>query len=108
MQLRYHYIFKNPYLFSIKMLRQSISFLYSLILLIIFLSFLLYRKGFIYLEVPIHEDDHVVLPPLEGFVMNRVLGDYIENLLYKIFVSIDERTSVGEVSTSTYVHDSFI
>ncbi|XP_026677567.1 protein FAM91A1 [Diaphorina citri] len=59
----------------------------------------LYTKGFIYLEVPIHEDDHVVLPPLEGFVMNRVLGDYIENLLYKIFVSIDERTSVGELAS---------
>uniref|UniRef100_A0A8D9A838 Protein FAM91A1 n=1 Tax=Cacopsylla melanoneura TaxID=428564 RepID=A0A8D9A838_9HEMI len=59
----------------------------------------LYMKGFIYLEVPIDEDDHVVLPPLEGFVMNRVLGDYIENLLYKIFVSIDERTSVGELAS---------
>lgn len=29
--------------------------------------------------------------------MNRVLGDYFETLLYKIFVSIDEHTSVGEV-----------
>lgn len=59
----------------------------------------LYKKGLIYLKVPIHEDDHVVLPPLEGFVMNRVLGDYIENLLYQIFVSIDERTSVGELAS---------
>lgn len=61
-----------------------------------------FRKGLIYLKVPIHEDDHVVLPPLEGFVMNRVLGDYIENLLYKIFVSIDERTSVKEVSARQF------
>lgn len=30
--------------------------------------------------------------------MNRVLGDYFETLLYKIFVSVDEKTSVGEVS----------
>jgi hypothetical protein len=30
--------------------------------------------------------------------MNRVLGDYFETLLYKIFVSIDEHTTVGEVS----------
>lgn len=38
-----------------------------------------------------------VVPPLEGFVMNRVLGDYFETLLYKIFVSIDEHTSIAEV-----------
>lgn len=30
--------------------------------------------------------------------MNRVLGDYLETLLYKIFVSIDEYTSVTEVN----------
>jgi len=29
--------------------------------------------------------------------MNRVTGDYFETLLYKIFVSIDERTSISEV-----------
>lgn len=50
------------------------------------------------MDVPIEDDDYIVLPPLEGFVMNRVLGDYFETLLYKIFVSIDEHTSVGEVS----------
>lgn len=38
------------------------------------------------------------VPPLEGFVMNRVQGDYFETLLYKIFVSIDEQTNVSEVS----------
>jgi len=57
------------------------------------------RKGLIYLEVPIDASDHISVPPLEGFVMNRVLGDYFENLLYKIFVSVDEKTSVGEVHT---------
>ena len=31
--------------------------------------------------------------------MNRVQGDYIETLLYKIFVSIDENTSIGELSS---------
>lgn len=55
------------------------------------------RKGLIYLEVMIEDSDYIVVPPLEGFVMNRVLGDYFETLLYKIFVSIDEHTSVGEV-----------
>lgn len=29
--------------------------------------------------------------------MNRVLGDYFENLLYQIFVAIDEQTTVREV-----------
>lgn len=47
--------------------------------------------------MPIDASDHISVPPLEGFVMNRVLGDYFENLLYKIFVSVDEKTSVGEV-----------
>ncbi|KAK7793931.1 hypothetical protein R5R35_011860 [Gryllus longicercus] len=59
----------------------------------------LYKKGLIYLDVPIEDDDYIVVPPLEGFVMNRVLGDYFETLLYKIFVSIDEHTSVGELAS---------
>jgi hypothetical protein len=90
----------------------------------------LYKKGLIYLDVPIDDDDQIsgtitleeeavavavavvvqlrlisdtrnrchAVPPLEGFVMNRVLGDYFENLLYKIFVSIDERTSVQQLA----------
>ena len=37
------------------------------------------------------------VPPLKGFVMNRVTGDYFETLLYKIFVSIDEHTSMSEI-----------
>ncbi len=49
--------------------------------------------------MPIEENDYVIVPPLEGFVMNRVLGDYFETLLYKIFVSIDENTTVAEVIT---------
>ncbi|RUS75324.1 hypothetical protein EGW08_016913 [Elysia chlorotica] len=58
----------------------------------------LYRRGLIYLEVPIGDDDCISVPPLEGFVMNRVLGDYFETLLYKIFVSIDEHTPVAELA----------
>lgn len=60
----------------------------------------LYRRGFIYLDVPVYESDKIIVPPLEGFVMNRVLGDYFETLLYKIFVSIDEHTAVKEVRFS--------
>ena len=44
------------------------------------------------------------VPPLEGFVMNRVLGDYLETLLYKIFVSIDEHTPISEVIFLTLVN----
>ncbi|XP_023401742.2 protein FAM91A1 isoform X2 [Loxodonta africana] len=58
----------------------------------------LYNKGFIYLDVPISDDSCIAVPPLEGFVMNRVQGDYFETLLYKIFVSIDEHTNVAELS----------
>ncbi|XP_071043761.1 protein FAM91A1 isoform X2 [Parasteatoda tepidariorum] len=58
----------------------------------------LYRRGLIYLDVPIDDNDYVCVPPLEGFVMNRVLGDYLEILLYKIFVSIDEHTPIAELA----------
>jgi hypothetical protein len=58
----------------------------------------LYAKQLIYYEVPISNDDHIAVPPLEGFVMNRVSGDYFENLLYKIFVSTDERLSVEKLA----------
>lgn len=44
------------------------------------------------------ESDRVELPPLEGFVMNRITGDYFETLLYKLFVSIDERITLGELA----------
>jgi hypothetical protein len=30
--------------------------------------------------------------------MNRVSGDYFENLLYKLFVSVDERTTVEKLA----------
>ena len=43
------------------------------------------------------------MPPLQGFVMNRVQGDYFETLLYKVFVSIDERTSMADLATMIQV-----
>lgn len=58
----------------------------------------LFKKGLIYLDVPLSEGDRVELPPLEGFVMNRITGDYFETLLYKLFVSIDERITLGELA----------
>lgn len=58
----------------------------------------LHGKGFIWLDVPIAGDDHVSLASLEGFVMNRVKGDFMETLLYKIFVTLDERTSIAQLA----------
>jgi len=40
----------------------------------------------------------ISVPPLNGFVMNRVTGDFLEKILYKIFVSIDEHMTVEEVN----------
>lgn len=58
----------------------------------------LYRKGLIYLDVPVSGDDKICIPPLRNFVMNRVCGDYFENLLYKIFVSVDEHMTISELA----------
>eukprot|EP01113_Clastostelium_recurvatum_P032633 TRINITY_DN4219_c0_g1_i6.p1 TRINITY_DN4219_c0_g1~~TRINITY_DN4219_c0_g1_i6.p1 ORF type:complete len:867 (+),score=237.19 TRINITY_DN4219_c0_g1_i6:26-2626(+) len=58
----------------------------------------LVSRGLIYFQVPVNNQDQIMVPPLEGFVMNRVLGDYFENLLYKIFVSIDERSTVQQLA----------
>ncbi|KAK4882938.1 hypothetical protein RN001_006257 [Aquatica leii] len=58
----------------------------------------LYKKGLIYVDVPVTAVDRIQVPPLQGFVMNRVLGDYFETLLYKIFVSIDEHMTIGELA----------
>lgn len=59
----------------------------------------LYRKGLIYLDVPVNDNDYIQVPPLgSGFVMNRIVGDYFEVLLYKLFVSTDEHTNVVELS----------
>ncbi|EHB06401.1 Protein FAM91A1 [Heterocephalus glaber] len=58
----------------------------------------LYNKGFVYLDVPISDDSCIAVPPLEGFVMNRVQGNYFETLLYKILVSVDEHTNVTELA----------
>ena len=47
--------------------------------------------------VPCSQHVHPVLP--QGFVMNRVQGDYFETLLYKIFVSINEYTDMRDLSS---------
>lgn len=58
----------------------------------------LYNKGLVYFDVPIDDNDLIIVPPLENFVMNRVLGDYMETMLYKVFVSVDEHTTVSDLA----------
>ena len=49
--------------------------------------------------ISIEDTDYIVVPPLQGFVMNRVQGDRFENLLYKVFVSINEHTNIAELAS---------
>lgn len=58
----------------------------------------LVQKGLVYLDIPVDASDQIVVPPLKDFVMNRVTGDYFENLLYKLFISIDERTNIEKLA----------
>ena len=65
-------------------------------------------KDLIYFEIPVLESDRVSFPPLEGFVMNRVQGDVIETLLYKIFLSANDDTSVDELATILQTNTKFV
>ncbi|VDO99619.1 unnamed protein product [Soboliphyme baturini] len=58
----------------------------------------LYKRGLIYFDVPVYDNEYTVVPTLDGFVMNRTLGDYLENILYKIFISIDSSTTASELA----------
>ena len=65
----------------------------------------LLRRGLLYLDVPIRPDDHVSIPPLEGFVSNRDStsgsggGDPTEVVLYAVFVATSARASVADLAT---------
>lgn len=59
----------------------------------------LIMRGLVYMDVPIENNDQIIVPPIKDFIMNRVSGDYLENLLYKIFISIDERTTIEKLSS---------
>ena len=58
----------------------------------------LINESLIYISVPLSPQDTVKLLPLDNFVMNRVGGDYLEGLCYKSFISIDDRTTVEQLS----------
>ncbi|WIA36338.1 hypothetical protein OEZ86_007659 [Tetradesmus obliquus] len=57
----------------------------------------LYKRGLIYLEVPVAADDRISLPPLEGFVSNKTSEagdesvDPFEPLLYSLFLANSSR-----------------
>ena len=67
--------------------------------ILIAMTFLdLFTRQLIYFVIPVYDSDYIVVPPLQGFVMNRVSGDYFETLLYKVFVTINEHTQVSELA----------
>lgn len=64
----------------------------------------LFRKGLIFLNVAISGEDHISIPPLKNFIMNRVTGDYFENLCYKVFMTADEHMKISELAHLLQVH----
>uniref|UniRef100_A0A915DD68 FAM91 N-terminal domain-containing protein n=1 Tax=Ditylenchus dipsaci TaxID=166011 RepID=A0A915DD68_9BILA len=68
----------------------------------------LISRGLVYLDVPIKSEDYVFVPTLDGFVMNRVQGDYFETLLYKIFVTIDGQTTVKELAETIDIDELLV
>eukprot|EP01062_Namystynia_karyoxenos_P046915 TRINITY_DN35286_c2_g1_i2.p1 TRINITY_DN35286_c2_g1~~TRINITY_DN35286_c2_g1_i2.p1 ORF type:complete len:1140 (+),score=366.04 TRINITY_DN35286_c2_g1_i2:119-3538(+) len=58
----------------------------------------LHSKGLVYVVVHIKDEDSIVVPTIKNFVMNRTTDDPFEKLLYDILVSVDERTSVQQLS----------
>jgi hypothetical protein len=58
----------------------------------------LINDSLVYIEVPLSPQDTVKLLALDKFVMNCVGGDYLEGLCYKSFISIDDRTTVDQLS----------
>ena len=58
----------------------------------------LHAAGLVRFGVPVGETDRIEVRQLTGFVMNRVGNDYLEKLLYEIFVSNDEATSLGTLA----------
>jgi hypothetical protein len=68
----------------------------------------LHQKGLIWIEIPVASEDVLVVTSLEKFVMNRVKGDFMETLLYKIFVTIDERTNMQQLAEVLQVDEELV
>eukprot|EP00742_Colponemidia_sp_Colp-10_P005985 GILJ01006406.1.p1 GENE.GILJ01006406.1~~GILJ01006406.1.p1 ORF type:complete len:896 (+),score=141.32 GILJ01006406.1:59-2746(+) len=59
----------------------------------------MFVKQLVYYEVPIHDEDRIVVPPLStrDFVINRTTTDDFEKLMYQIFVSLSENSTVRDL-----------
>eukprot|EP00741_Cyanophora_paradoxa_P022376 tig00021462_g21602.t1 len=59
----------------------------------------LFQAGAVYYDVPVRDSDRFSVPTLQHFVMNRSqTGESFERLLYDVFVSIDERSTAGQLA----------
>lgn len=68
----------------------------------------LYKRGLVYVDVPILESDRLSVPTLDGFIMNRITGDCCETLLYKTFFSLDPRSSIQQLAIDLGVGAQFV
>ncbi len=68
----------------------------------------LHTRGLIWLEIPVSASDVLGVASLENFVMNRTKGDYMEKLLYKVFVTIDERSTVAQLAEVLQVDEELV
>ncbi len=66
----------------------------------------LYRRGLVWFNVPVSSEDHLSIPPLEGFVSNKTTApggseevDPIETLMYQVFVAASDRVTVGTLAS---------
>uniref|UniRef100_A0ACD5T7I5 Uncharacterized protein n=1 Tax=Avena sativa TaxID=4498 RepID=A0ACD5T7I5_AVESA len=60
----------------------------------------LYRRGWVYFDVPVYAEDRFRVSRLEGFVSNKDQSyeDPIEELLYAVFVVSSENATVAELA----------
>ncbi|XP_024521965.1 protein FAM91A1 [Selaginella moellendorffii] len=62
----------------------------------------LYRRGFVYFDVPVSPDDHFQVLTLEGFVSNQNQNyeDPTEELLYAVFITSSEHATIAELAST--------
>ena len=58
----------------------------------------LHGEGLVFFDVPIRPNDRVIIPRLEGFVMNRLGKDQFEKLMYEVFVTADQSHTVADLA----------
>ena len=57
-----------------------------------------------YIEIPIGVSDKFRVKILENFVMNRLSGDYMESILYKVFNVLSSSLTVWETAELLDLH----